>query len=70
VGLDGGRAEVDVLRSFGLAWSEVPLANDDGGDLIGVLAAGFVGVVFTIFGGDLVATEDGPGLVAEGVTVG
>jgi len=70
VGLDGGRAEVDVLRSFGSAWSEVPLANEDGGGLLGVLVADFVGVVFIVFGGDLVTTEDGPGLVAGEVAVG
>lgn len=66
-GLDGGRAEVDVLRSLVSAWSEVPLVNDDGGGLLGVLVFGFVGVVFTVFDGDLVATEDGPGLMAGGV---
>jgi len=71
VGLDCGRAEVDVLRSFGSAWSEDPLANETGGDLLDVLVAGFVGVVFTVFGGgDLVPTKDGPGLVAGGLAVG
>lgn len=70
VGLDGGRAEVDVLRSFASAWSEVPLVNEDGGVLLGVLVLGFVGVVFTVFVGDLVATEEGPGLAAGEVTTG
>ena len=71
VGLDGGRPEVDVLQSFGSAWSKVPLANETGGSSLGVLVAGFVGVVFTVFGGeDLVTTEDGPSLVAGGSAVG
>lgn len=68
--LEDGRAEVDVLRSFGSAWSDVPFANEDGGGLIGALVFGFVGVVFTDLGGDLVATEDGADLVAGGATVG
>lgn len=70
MGLGGGRAEVDVLRSFASGWSEVPLVNEDGGDLLVVLAVDFVGVVFTVLDGDLVAAEDGPDLVAGGVTVG
>lgn len=65
-GLDGGRAEVDVLRSFASGWSEDPLAKEDGGGLLGVFVMGFVGVVFIVFGGDLVVAEDGPGLVAGG----
>jgi len=35
--------------------------NEDGGGLLGVLALGLVGVFLTVFGGDLVAMEDGPG---------
>lgn len=70
VGLDGGRAEVDVLRSLASVWSDVPLVNEEGGSLLGVLVLGFVGVVFTDFGGDLVAIEDGPDWVAGGATVG
>ena len=69
-GLEGGRAEVDVLRSPASTWSEFPLANEDGGSLLGVFVLDFVGVVFTVLGGDLVAAEDGPDLVAGGVTVG
>jgi len=49
----------------------VPLADETGGSLLGVLVAGFVGVVFTVFGGgDRAATEDGPGLVVGGLAVG
>lgn len=68
-GLDGGRPE-DVLRSFTSGWSEVPLVNEEGGCLLGVFAADFVGVGLAAFDGGLVATEDGPGLVAGEVTVG
>jgi len=48
VGFDGGQAEVDVLRSFGSAWSGVPLANGTGSDFLDILVASFVGVVFTV----------------------
>ena len=68
-GLDCGRAEVDALRSSVSGWSEVPLVNEDGGGLLGVLVMGFVGVVFTVFGGDFIATGDA-GLTAGGATVG
>ena len=46
--------------------------NEDGGGLLGVLVLGFVGVVFTVFGGDLdfFATGDGSCLVVGGTTVG
>jgi hypothetical protein len=71
VGLDGVWAEVDVLRSLTSACNGVPLVNEDGGGgLPVVLALGFVGVALSVFGGDLVATEDGPGLVVGEVIVG
>jgi hypothetical protein len=44
--------------------------NEDGGSLLGVLAWGFVGVALTVFGGDLVATDDGPDVVVGDVIVG
>ena len=69
-GLDCGRAEADALRSSASGWSDVPLVNEDGGGLFGVLVFGFVGVVFTVFGGDFFAAGDGSGLVAGGATVG
>jgi len=71
-GLDCGRAEVDALRSSASGWRDVPLVNEDGGGLLGVLVLGFVGVVFTVFGGDLdfFATGDGSCLVVGGTTVG
>lgn len=70
MGLEDGRAEVDVLRSFESGWSGVPLVNEEGGSLSGVLVSSFAGLIFAVLGGDLVATESGPGLVVEGVTVG
>ena len=70
VGLGGGRAEVDVLRSLVSAWSEVPLVNEEGGSFFGVLVLGVVGVVFTGFDGDLITTGDGADLAEGGVTVG
>ena len=70
VGLDGGRAEVDVLRSVLSGWSEDPLVNEDGGGLLGVFVLDFVGFDFTDFGGDLATTEDDPDLVEGGATVG
>ena len=70
VGLDGGRAEVDALRSLASVRSKDPLVKEDGGDLPSVLVPGFVGAFFAVFSGDFVAVGDGPGLVAGGVTVG
>ena len=61
---------MDILRSLASGWSEVPLVNEDGGCLPGVLVLGFVDVAFTGFGGDFVATEGGPDFVAGGDIVG
>ena len=58
---------MDVLLSLVSAWSEVPLVNEDGGSLPVGLELGLVGVALTVFGGDLVGTEDGPDLVVGGV---
>ena len=69
-GLDGGRPEADVLRSLTSGWSEGPLVNEEGGIWLGILVADFVGVGLAAFGGGLVATVDGPGLVAGGVLAG
>lgn len=68
-GLDGGRPE-DVLRSLTSGWSGVPLVNEEGGSLLSAFVAVFGGVDLAAFDGGLVATEDGPGLVVGGVTVG
>lgn len=38
--------------------------------MVVILEFSFVGVALTVFGGDLVATEDGPGLVVGGMVVG
>ena len=68
-GLDCG-LEVDALRSSVSGWREVPLVNEDGGGLLGVLVLDFVGVVFTVFGGDFFAAGDGTGFGTGGATVG
>lgn len=70
VGLDEGWAEVDDLLSLASTWSEVPLANEDGGDLPVALGLDFVGVALTVFEGGLVVAGGGPALVVGGAVVG
>ena len=70
MGLEDVWVEVDILQSFGSGWSGVPLVNEKGGCLSGVLVSSFAGLIFVVLGGDLITIESSPGLVMEGVTVG
>lgn len=70
VGLDGGWAGAEDLRSLASVCSEVPLANEDGGSLPVALALDFVDVALTVFEGGLVSTGGRSASVVGGATVG
>ena len=69
-GLTLGTLIASALRDIKTSLGTTALVNEEGGCLSGVLVSSFAGLIFAVFGGDLVTTESGPGLVMGGVTVG